>query len=741
MKAGSRAVLGDKTKSSVTSMYSRTLPQLQQFIGLQQAGILVVVVVLLVAGMTLQTVYAGGSGSVSSELLLINDNYHKVQVTTEPGILQGGEEHVMVSLALVNVDTEPGTPVSNVEYSLRIADYDSDTTLVYLDRVYSPVADSLVMLIPVEGEQNISGERYGDDSWLASVDSPVTVEAPVFLEGGLVSMYVTIFSIDGQPVAEDNTFEFSYSMGQFIPFMVEIDGAHTELGFSTYYDRIDEFVYDEQSRSIHAYMPFEWSEDLINSITFVHAEYYIPKTVSLFEDHEILLAVNGIDYIGTVDRSGKDEIVIHYMLSSPKLLELLGQLGPDPPSSMIFELEAGDERLQINKSASLEAGNTVIVPSDDSVYNVHMSVEPAGMIHPDTELVLILEFYSTTSDVGMLNMTTYNLDLMLGEDAILSDAELTTHSDGRGKTMIMFEETGFATVVVSNIDGSDAKAKIRFAVSEPHGMHGGDGDRMHGGDGDRMHGGDGDRMHGGDGDRMHGGDGDSIIESAIEHHVDMVVDSYMPGCERDDSCFNPSTVEIIVGQSVVWTNSDGLAHTVASGTPRMGESGMFSSPVVPSDETYKVTLETAGTFDYYCTLHPWMTGVIIVKETPDMSSHDSMGGHEVSSDISPILPDWLKTSVGWWANGQLDDSTLVSSLEFLINKGFIQIPDTVAPSDATDNGDHATNNDHATNDHNAGPVIPDWLKTNAMWWSEGLVQDSEFVNSLEWLIVNGIIKL
>ena len=52
--------------------------------------------------------------------------------------------------------------------------------------------------------------------------------------------------------------------------------------------------------------------EFIESIPFVHAEYYIPKTVDIFENHEIILSVNDISYFGTIDRSGDEEIVVHF---------------------------------------------------------------------------------------------------------------------------------------------------------------------------------------------------------------------------------------------------------------------------------------------------------------------------------------------------------------------------------------------------------------------------------------------
>ena len=209
--------------------------------------------------------------------------------------------------------------------------------------------------------------------------------------------------------------------------------------------------------------------------------------------------------------------------------------------------------------------------------------------------------------------------------------------------------------------------------------------------------------------------------SRVEHLVDMAVNSYQLGCEIDDSCYIPTTIEIMVGQDVLWINQDGMAHTVTSGSPRVGASGLFDSGIVAYGDTYRETFETVGVFDYYCTLHPWMTGVVSVVEAAPETSHN---------EPSLEIPVWIKNNAKWWSEGGIDDSTFITSLEFLINDGIIKIPDDIALNDISDNGD----------DENTS-TIPVWIKNNAKWWSEGGIDDLAFLNALEWLIADGIIKI
>ncbi|MGI0004010.1 MAG: cupredoxin domain-containing protein, partial [Candidatus Nitrosotenuis sp.] len=90
--------------------------------------------------------------------------------------------------------------------------------------------------------------------------------------------------------------------------------------------------------------------------------------------------------------------------------------------------------------------------------------------------------------------------------------------------------------------------------------------------------------------------------------------SSTPGCEETDECFIPSTVEIGVGGTVTWTNDDTAAHTVTSGSIAAdGPDGTFDSSIFMAGKTFEFTFDEAGEYDYFCVVHPWMTGKVIVE--------------------------------------------------------------------------------------------------------------------------------
>jgi plastocyanin len=78
--------------------------------------------------------------------------------------------------------------------------------------------------------------------------------------------------------------------------------------------------------------------------------------------------------------------------------------------------------------------------------------------------------------------------------------------------------------------------------------------------------------------------------------------------------YDPPTLTVPAGTTVTWKNADSTLHTVTSGSAESGESGTtFDSSYLAAGKTFPWTFSTAGTFDYYCTLHPFMKGQVVVN--------------------------------------------------------------------------------------------------------------------------------
>jgi plastocyanin len=88
--------------------------------------------------------------------------------------------------------------------------------------------------------------------------------------------------------------------------------------------------------------------------------------------------------------------------------------------------------------------------------------------------------------------------------------------------------------------------------------------------------------------------------------------SDVPGANEvfiQGNAFNPSTITVSAGTTVTWTNKDGITHTVTS----TGTALIPNSPSIGSNGTFSQLFSTPGTYPYKCTIHPTMTGNVVVN--------------------------------------------------------------------------------------------------------------------------------
>ena len=118
----------------------------------------------------------------------------------------------------------------------------------------------------------------------------------------------------------------------------------------------------------------------------------------------------------------------------------------------------------------------------------------------------------------------------------------------------------------------------------------------------------------------------AFAEHSMNATVENAMGSSTPGCEPD--CFIPATVTIGAGGMVTFANNDSAAHTSTAGTPADGPSGVWDSSLVMMGAAYTTPALEAGEYPYFCMVHPWMEGLVIVEE----ESHDDHGHDETKED-------------------------------------------------------------------------------------------------------------
>jgi len=93
------------------------------------------------------------------------------------------------------------------------------------------------------------------------------------------------------------------------------------------------------------------------------------------------------------------------------------------------------------------------------------------------------------------------------------------------------------------------------------------------------------------------------------------------------------------------------------------------------------------------------------------------------------IPSWIKNVAEWWANDEISENEFLTGIEYLINNNIISISFMLCSKNIEDQTD------------SSAEVVPDWVKNNAKWWSEDLIEDADFINGIEYLIKQHIIKI
>ena len=162
---------------------------------------------------------------------------------------------------------------------------------------------------------------------------------------------------------------------------------------------------------------------------------------------------------------------------------------------------------------------------------------------------------------------------------------------------------------------------------------------------------------------------------AFADHAEVTIEtaagSGAPGCEDTaEGCYIPGTATVDVGGNVIFSNTDSAAHTFTSGDPTMPDTVqvLFDSGLAMAGSTFEWSPTEAGDVPYFCMVHPWMQGMIIVQEaeaeehTDEHADEDAEMHMEGAATATGMLSDG--TTVSIWTSTPTEGEALEISIEF-----------------------------------------------------------------------------
>jgi len=437
---------------------------------------------------------------------------------------------------------------------------------------------------------------------------------------------------------------------EHVPVEFEFENKQYEMTFATYHDSISGFEFNENTKTSTTTMPFDWNEETVQQLEFVHAEYYISKNIAIYKDHKIRMFVNDFEFFGVVDRSPADEIVVHFLIQKDKLLEYSKKL-PVSTDKMTFTISPGSKIVT-------ESG--LSKKTDDGGWLINVEWEPKGKFPLGKETPMKIEFLDPFTKY-VIPQITYDYTIEQNKKIISTETERFSQN-GRDSIFTTINSIGKTKLQVQNINGLNSNVEFEFEVTK------------------------------------------ILTKDDADHLVVMSTGAWQHGCEKINACFSPYTIVIKTGETVLFENQDEFAHNVM-----LEDKTKYlhsSTDIINPNESFVYKFSEVGRHDYWCTLHPWMKGSVVVKDTADLN-----------------IPEWIKNNAAWWSNGEIDDNTFASGIEFMIKENIISVPITDDKKESQDS------------------TIPNWVRNNAAWWAEGQIDDSSFASGIQFLIKEGIISV
>ena len=315
----------------------------------QKKILILICVSVSISSLSIQNTYGHGVGYEVLPPVMLGDKEVALEVTSAQ---YADPESTDRQITLSLFETATAVTIRDVTY--HITAYKGNDFL-FEDTFLSDDGIFTMNFIPTESDEiQLVEETEGNffDSLLGMQKNVISVTGSIFESGGLYKFNVEILT------ADDYTNELEepvfYNVGLSIPDRTyynikDVNFGSQEVSVITYYDKIENFQYDQKENSMSFSMPFDWSEDNINQTSVVHEEIVISKTFGDLMVESLSAYVNGVElpnYVITLDGFSEHTRIIHVIINQNDLLEL--NQNYDMKDEMEFLIKPSDKNLPLN---------------------------------------------------------------------------------------------------------------------------------------------------------------------------------------------------------------------------------------------------------------------------------------------------------------------------------------------------------------------------------------------------------
>jgi len=411
---------------------------------IQKKLLVLICVAFSVSSFSLQNTYGHGLGYEVLPPVILGDREVALEVTSaQYADPESSDRQITLSL----FETATAITVRDVTY--HITAYKGNDFL-FEDTFQSDDGIFTMNFIPTEsGEIQLQEETEGSffDSLVGMQKNVISVRGPVFESGGLYKFNVEILTADSytNELEEPILYDVGLSIPDRTNYDIEdVNFGNQEVSIITYYDKIENFQYDQKTNSMSFSMPFVWSEDNINQTSIVHEEIVISKTFGDLMVESLSVYVNGVelpDYVITLDGFSELTRIIHVVINQKDLLDLYQNY--EMQDEIEFLIKPSDEDLPL----STITGN--------GQFRIKMNWEPYD-VKSGSELTVFFDIMDVFLK-GKPVSVSYELSVMHAGDEIFRTSGISTDSREEHNIVSFFvpnDINGPITVQFDNLNGN-----------------------------------------------------------------------------------------------------------------------------------------------------------------------------------------------------------------------------------------------------------------------------------------------
>jgi len=302
---------------------------------------------------------------------------------------------------------------------------------------------------PQEGDVQV--QATVDDflqAYKADPGGTINIKGPILLDGGLYHFRVDVIGVDNVrallPPDQVRTFDSYLSVGDVVAQDVQYSGQTYPTTIISYYDKIQDFAFDQNSLTYSWSMPFNWDVERIQSATslFVHEEIRIPKSFAGVGDVTAFDATVNGKAIATrmlsVDPfSSQEDLTLHFLINRNDIL------------SLAQDVSGNANTMEFAFSPASNGGENTSgeITTDTGGMLVRLDWKPS-QLSADSETTLGLEFHDAFSGERMDDDVTYDLRIVDPGGSEVYSQENQVAQGGSGSQTLTFPADETYTVEV-----------------------------------------------------------------------------------------------------------------------------------------------------------------------------------------------------------------------------------------------------------------------------------------------------